>query len=1069
MRKFFGNNKSWIILSIVGGVIAIVAATPGSVKIPEDIARLQDSLPAIIDYNIHVKPILSDKCFVCHGPDKGQGQKAGLDLSTAETATAKLESGHRAIVPHRLSRSELYHRITTTEESLVMPAKESNRTLTSYEKAILVKWIEQGAEYKPHWAFTPPVKKPLPEVKNKEWPVNPIDYFVLNKLEENGLKPSPQADKETLLRRVSLDLTGLPPSVEEMNAFLADTAPDAYEKVVNRLLQSKQYGEKMAVDWLDVARYADTHGYTVDRYRDTWPWKDWVIKAFNENMPFNTFTTWQLAGDLLPNPTREQMIATTFNRNHAQNMEGGIINEEFRNEYVVDRTSTVGTAFLGMTVGCARCHDHKFDPISIKDFYSLYSFFNNVDEAGQISFNDATPGPSIMLTTKAQDAVLAYLAQKENQTIAEKQRIEAQEKSNYQTWKQTIGNTVPFDLQQGLQAHFSFDKLENGAFTDQVNPANKGVVADAVLVPGKSGEAFKSNGDDILKLGKAGIFGRYDPFSISLWIYIPKGVDKAVIFHKGDGDITYGFRGYYLNLKDGKAEFLMAHVWPGNEFLKRSEQPLPKEKWINIALTYNGSGKAAGANLYLDGRLLSLVTVKDHLYKDILFGRTNEPGLQVGADWRGTGFKGGLVDELFVYTRELNPFEVQMRAQNKQAAQYSAAAVPDVYLQQYYFSNISAAWQQTQQALQALRQERNKTTAAVPELMVMEEMKQKRQTHILERGVYDNPGKAVSADVPNAILPYPDGLRKDRLGLARWLLDPKNPLTARVIVNRYWQTYFGKGIQKTADNFGNQGSIPTHLDLLDWLAVTFRESGWDVKAMQKLIVMSATYRQSSYATAGQLEKDKDNNLLGRGPASRLTAEMMRDGVLRASGLLSDSIGGPPVKPYQPEGVWAINSVEYVRDSGINLYRRSLYTFWRRTNPPPSMNTFDAPLRSSCVVQRQQTNTPLQALVLLNDPQYIEAARVLFYTALQKYNTLAEQVLYCYRALTGRSPSAKEINILENLYNSEFEKFKTHPDKAKGWLTMGEYRIKEKTDPRQIAAGAVMATTIMNSDAYITKR
>ncbi|MGC4039151.1 MAG: DUF1549 domain-containing protein [Chitinophagaceae bacterium] len=1067
MRKLVFNKITVVVLLIVAAIFIFINL--GSVKKPEAIAKLEKSLPAVIDYNLHVKPILSDKCFLCHGPDKNNGQKAGLNLSNSEGARAKLKDGTHAIVPGNLSKSELYNRIITADEDFMMPTKASNRILTDYEKAILTKWIEQGAEYKPHWAFIAPVKKSLPVVNDKAWPRNGIDNFVLHKLEENGLTHSQEADKETLLRRVTLDLTGLPPTVEETDAFISDKSQDAYEKVVNRLLASPHYGEKMAVDWLDVSRYADTHGYTVDRYRPMWPWRDWVIKSFNENMHFDQFITWQLAGDLLPNATREQKLATAFNRNHAQNMEGGIINEEFRNEYVVDRTSTVGTAFLGLTVGCARCHDHKFDPVSQKDFYSLYSFFNNVDEAGQISFDNATPGPSMMMTTAHQDSVLAYLEKREKEVSDSEQLIEQNEEASFIQWKQKIASKIPFDLKNGLQAHFTFDELKNSAFVDKVNPKVIGQVADATIVPGKFGNAFKSNGDDILKLGQTGVFGRFDPFSISLWINIPKDVNKGVIFHKGDGDITYAFHGYYLNLREGKAEFQMAHTWPYNDFLKITEQSLPKEKWIQLTLTYSGSGKAEGAKLYIDGKEMTMLTEKDNLYKDILFDRKEQPGLQIGADWRGTGFKNGLVDELFVYSRELNPAEVPLLMQLSEGTVNQNTVIPDSDLRKYYFSTVSTAWQQKQHELKQLQAERNNETAPITEIMIMEEMKQKRQAHILLRGAYDVPGAEVNPDVPASILAYPAGLRRDRLGLAQWLLNPQNPLTARVIVNRYWQTYFGTGIQKNADNFGNQGGVPSNPELLDWLAVTFRESGWDIKAMQKLIVLSSTYQQSSFANPLSLAKDPENSLLSRGPSFRQTAEMIRDGVLTASGLLSDSIGGPSVKPYQPPGLWSVNSEEYKQDSGVNLYRRSLYTFWRRTNPPPSMNTFDAPLRASCVVQRQKTSTPLQALVLLNDPQFIEASRVLFYHAIKKYGLINDQVVYSYRALTGRKPVQKEVDILVKLYNTQLEKFKASPEKMKGWLNAGEYKIKDKVDLKQVAAGTVVVSTIMNSDAFITKR
>ncbi|MCX6217430.1 DUF1553 domain-containing protein [Spirosoma sp.] len=1030
---------------------------------PAEIAQLDDKLPETIDYNLHVKPILSDKCFFCHGPDKNS-QKAGLELATPEGAMPALKKakGKHAIVPGDLANSEVYHRILSTDEHEMMPPKASNRSLSVYEKAVLIKWIEQGAEYKPHWALIKPDKSVLPVVKGTSWPKNPIDYFTLSKLEEKGLRPSPEADKETLLRRVTLDLTGLPPTLSEIDAFMADTSHNAYENVVNRLLKSPHYGEKMAVDWLDLSRYADTHGYTVDRYRPMWPWRDWVIQAFNRNRPFSQFITWQLAGDLLPNPTPEHRLATAFNRNHSQNMEGGIINEEFRVEYVADRTNTLGTALMGMTVECARCHDHKFDPISQKDYYSLFAFFNNVDEAGQISWDDAMPVPTMLLTQPKEDSLLAFIDTKIRKAETDlKQTVQTEQKA-FDAW-QSKANAVPFDPRKGLQARFTFDKLVKGRFVNDVSIKDSGKVADPVLVPGKLGNAFQSNGDDILTLGQAGVFNRSQPFSIGVWVNIPKNVSKAALVHKGNGDILYNFRGYFLNLRDDKAELLMAHTWPYNSIVRVSRQMLPKEKWIQLTMTYDGSSKANGFRLYVDGQEMALQTERDNLYKDILF-TGKQTGLMVGADMRGPGFKKGLIDELVVYNRTLSPPEVQALAQSVQ----QVTPLKGDPLKQYYFSHLSPVYQQQQQALQQLRAERNKLVETIPEIMVMEEMKTSRPTYLLKRGVYDAHGPQVKPDVPASVLPFSPDLPRNRLGLAKWLLHPDNPLTARVVVNRYWQTYFGNAIQKSANNFGNQGGLPTHPELLDWLAVTFREGGWNIKAMQKLIVMSATYRQSSYGTRESLQKDPENTWLSRGPISRLTAEMIRDNALAASGLLSKKMGGPSVKPYQPEGLWAVNNTTYEQDKGESLYRRSLYTFWRRTNPPPSMNTFDAPSRSYCVVQRQKTSTPLQALVLLNDPQFVEAAKVVAERSFAQHTTVPDRLTHMFRLLASRKPAPKELAILTRLYQQEYQLFTKNPPKMQGWLQAGEYQLRGTADKPALAASAVVASTVMNSEAFVTK-
>jgi hypothetical protein len=1060
------SRFSTLRLGAVGLFVLALLQQGCGVDKPADVVAAESRLPAKIDFNRHVKPILSDKCFFCHGPDKKM-QKGGLELATAEGARAALKSGHRAIVPGSLRRSEAYYRLVSTDPEEVMPPPHANRALSAYEKAVLVKWIEQGAEYQPHWALTKPVALPLPAVKNRAWPRNGIDFFVLNNLQANGLSPSTEADRETLLRRVSLDLTGIAPTPAETDAFLADRSPNAYEKVVDRLLRSPRYGERLATDWMDLARFADTHGYTVDRYRPAWPYRDWVIRAFNQNLPYDQFVTWQLAGDLLPHPTRDQRIATAFNRVHAQNMEGGIVNEEFRVEYVADRTNTLGTAFLGLTVECARCHDHKYDPISQKDYYRLFAFFNNVDEAGQISWDDAMPVPTLLLTEPKHDSLLRFFDEKITTVETALAQTRRGEEGAFQTWKKKVGTTLPIDLKAGLQAHFPFDGLEKGTFVNAVSRRDSGRVADPVLVAGRRGQAFRSNGDDVLTLGPVGIFNRAQPFTVGAWVKIPKGLTQGVLFHKGDGDITFDFRGYYLTLRGDRLELLMAHTWPYNALRRVSRQPIPRERWVHVAMTYDGSSRAAGLRLYVDGLEAPLLTERDNLYKDILFAGPHpglsgrQPGLQLGADLRGPGLKNGAFDDLTIHTRELTAPEVAALAGQTPTVTSEAARA-------FFSARVSTGEAALRRQLDTLRRRRNAVVETIPELMVIEDLKQPRPTYLLKRGVYNAPGERVQPDAPRSILPFPEQFPKNRLGLARWLLHPDHPLTARVAVNRYWQMYFGRGLHATTNNFGNQGGLPTHPELLDWLAVQFRTSGWNVKALQKLIVMSATYRQSSAASPALRQRDPANDLLARGPAFRLTAEQVRDNALAASGLLSGKIGGPSVKPYQPEGLWAVNRAEYVQDHGPDLYRRSLYTFWRRTNPPPSMNTFDAPSRSYCVVQRQQTNTPLQALVLLNDPQFVEAARVLAQHSVAEAPDAPGRIEAAFRRLTARRPTDWERTILTALYNREREKFARFPAKQTGWLRTGEAPDPQGSGP-DLAALTVVTSTIMNSDAFITRR
>lgn len=740
----------------------------------------QKRLPEVVDFNFHVKPILSDRCFKCHGMDD-QTREAGLRLDTKEGAFMALGNAkdHYAIIPNDAVNSTLVERIYTADPTSVMPPPESNLTLTDFEKALLKKWIVQGAQWKKHWSFIPIQKPTVPKVEDEDWVHNEIDHFILRKLENNGIKPSPLASKEMLIRRLTFDLTGLPPSLEEVDNYLNDDSIDAYEKVVDRLLASQAYAERMTTEWLDLARYADTHGYQDDLERTMWPWRDWVIHAYAKNMPFDEFVRWQLAGDMLPDPSKEQIIATAFNRNHKITQEGGVIPEEYRTEYVADRAQTFGTAFLGLTMECARCHDHKYDPISQENYYQLFSFFNNVPEHGLIEKYGGIPDPSMILT------------------------------------KEEMATTLSF-----------------------------------------------------------------------------------------------------INNLD---------------------------------------------------------------------------------------------------------------------------TVPEV------------------------------------QLLVMDEMQEPRQTYVLNRGAYDQPTVAVKPKTPESISSFPKELPRNRLGLADWLLSKENPLMARVTVNRFWQLIFGQGIVGTPDDFGNQGSLPTHPELLDWLATYFMENEWNVKQTIKYIVQSSTYQQSAKIRPELLEIDPDNELLARAPRTRLSAEMIRDHALATSGLLVKKVGGPSVKPYQPEGLWAEktgggggSTAKYIEDDGDKLYRRSLYTFWKRTVPPPSMMTFDAASRDFCTVKRQNTSTPLQALVLMNDPQILEACRVMTYQAIEKNENLDDRIAYMFRKVTSRRPNAEELDILVNYYKEELQQFESQPENAEQYLAVGAYKQKEVLSIPEMAAYTIVANAIFNLDEAITK-
>lgn len=1055
-------------------------------EVPEEIAEVIETLPEELDYNLHVKPILSDKCFACHGPDKAK-QKAGLQLNISEAAFAELPEspGKVAIDPGSLKGSEIYHRIMSTDPDKIMPTPESHLTLTNYEKAVLVRWIKEGAEYKPHWALEKIKKPQIPSVQNEDWPYNPIDKFILKNLEQKKLQPSELASKELLLRRVTFDLTGLPPSLEEIENFKNDQSEKAYEKVVDRLLASPHYGERMAAEWLDVARFADTHGYTVDRERDMSPYRDFVINAFNRNQSYDEFLHWQLAGDLMPNPTKEMLIATAFNRNHQQNMEGGIIEKEFQTEYVLDRTDTFGSAFLGISVGCARCHDHKYDPFSQKNYYELYSFFNNVNEAGQISWDDAMPTPTLMLPTEEEEKLVSFI--QNDLTSLEKKVVQVQKKgaSDFDKWIQNrkyqniSSKTIP---QEGLTAAYTFDKSnltnelnsrQNGRMVIVSGPAEKPIFKNS-----PKGKSLLLNGDAWLDSGGAGVFAKSDPFSVSIEVNISNEIPEGVILHKGISERLYNYKGYNLYINsEGKLEANLVHTAPGNAIKKVSEDKILRDEWLTLTMTYDGSSKARGLKVYLNGDLLKMTIATDNLFKDILFDPKvfkEQPSLQVGAWERGFGLKNSQVDNIYVWNRTLTPYESKIvagKATWKTLTSKSPSQLNEKEkeaLQAYYFSTQHAPTLALLKQLQSKRKSLTESIEPIQELMVMKEMDEPKRSFLLERGNYDALGEEVFPNTAENILPIPETLPRNRYGLAQWLTLPEHPLTARVAVNRFWQNIFGTGLVKTAEDFGNQGELPSHPYLLDYLAASFMETGWDVKALLKEMVMSKTYQQSSQASKEQLASDPENRLLARGPALRLTAEMIRDNALAASGLLVKEIGGKSIKPYQPDGLWRINGAHYKQDTGQAVYRRSVYVFVKRSVPHPTLATFDGTSRSYCNMSRQKTNTPLQALVTLNDPTFIEACKVLGEQMLA-FENVDSGIKSTYQKLTGKKPSPEELNLLKELHENEMKRFTTNPGKAKGWLDAGYYEIKHPKQSIEIASNAVVASVIMNSDATITKR
>ena len=1080
---------------------------------PPEIKLEMAKLPDKIDYSLHVKPLLSDRCFACHGPDKNK-QQAGLRLDIKDEAyNFKSESGKRAIVPGDLGASEVFHRIISKDAKYIMPTNESHLTLNNEEKALIIKWIKQGAVYKDHWAFVAPEKPEIPEIKNIKWPQNEIDKFTLAKMERKNLLPSSEADKSTLIRRLSFDLTGLPPSPKELNDFLNDNSKNAYEKVVDRLLASPHYGERMASEWMDVARYADSHGYQDDGMRNVYPWRDWVIKSFNQNLPWDKFVTYQLAGDMLPNPTKEQLVATCFNRHHSQSQEGGIIDEEYRTEYVADRANTFGKAFLGLTVECARCHDHKYDPISQKDYYSLFAFFNQNKESGEVPYNGEA-SPSILLPDKETEAKLKFIKDKIAPVEQKLNPGLAAYKKDFELWLAEIKNnkkSIENIKTKGLIAYFPF---EGGNDSNYVNvPSNKikGYPSGdkdkrPKAVKGKWGNARQLRGDCgmdfVLNTDKGGYvikkdqdkyykglnFERNQQFSVSAWFNILKKGLKGPLFNRNNGEFE-GFRGYDVSLNgDGTLSVLMSYVWPANCIELRSTEKLSVNQWSNISITYDGSGKAKGLKLFINGRPSVTKIITDHLTKSILHGEKNSNWnfmpFEIGKDFRRT-MDNLQVDELKVYDRRLSELEVKDLFNNQNSIEKilnkdfsKLSNLEKVNLFEFYLWNFNKKFLSNLGEINVLRGEELNASNDIPEIMVMQELPehQKRKTFILSRGAYDAPTKTeVKAHTPEKLLEFNEKeYPANRLGLAKWLNNPKNPLTSRVAVNRFWMMYFGRGIVKTQEDWGNQGDLPTHPELLDWLALRFIDSGWNVKALQKLIVMSSTYRQSSIPDKKHLEIDPDNFLISRGPVFRLSAEQIRDNILKASGLLVEKIGGPSVYPYQPEGLWEAlatrNKVHYEQGHGDDLYRRGLYTIWKRSSPPPTLMTFDVPDRYFCTVRRQKTSTPLQSLVLMNDPQYMEASRMLAERMMKEGGKTPEQQIdFAYEALIGRNPRPEELKLIKQFYNEELAQLKNNPQKALKILSAGEHPRDKTLNPVELAASSMVATTLINFEETVMKR
>ena len=1016
-------------------------------------AAMPSSAHGQVSFNRDVRPILAEHCWQCHGFDEG-AREAGLRLDIRDNAIGTAESGKVVIVSGKPELSELMRRITSEDDDIRMPPADFPKPLTARQVETLRTWIAEGAEYQRHWSFEP---LQLPEVPQQSSEPNPIDAFVAERLHEQGLKFAHEAQRETLLRRVSFDLTGLPPTLADL-----DRQDESYEDFVDRLLASPHFGERMAVDWLDAARYADTNGYFSDKPRQMWLWRDWVIDAFNCNQPFDEFTIEQLAGDLLPNSTTSQRIATGFNRNHVANNETGIIDEEFRTEYVVDRIDTTMTTWLGLTVACAQCHDHKYDPISQREFYQLFSFFNNVPETGLITKDD--PPPVMTVSTPEQDRQLAELSSAASAAAMEFDQLRTNLNSQLATWESTALTSLPVVPVDATLFHEPFEAIPLVAPSQVVGTQlqfHKGIRAQSARF-------------DATQHVEASLpdFSTDAPWTIGLWILPDGSLSCPVSKIESEGDR----RGFEVLWQKGRVFVNLVERWGLNAIEVATQQPATSGQWHLIVITCDGSRSATGLHVYIDGKLAPV-----EIRRDSLLGSTNnaEP-LRIGRRDSGLGYYGA-IDEVRILQRSLSEQTVAdwfyadrirgiIETDSKVRSGNDVEVLQDYYIGQHGDQSLQTARELVKKTQQADRDFRE----SIPTTLVMQELPEPRKTHVLLRGQYDQPGDAVQPGVPAAIGNWPEASPPNRLGLARWMVSKDHPLTARVAVNRLWTQCFGEGLVRTMNDFGTQGEPPTHPELLDWLAVTFRDNGWDVKALLNLIVTSRTYRQdSAFSIVNQIVVDPQNRWLSRGSSYRMSAEMIRDQALTVSGLLRPKVGGPSVKPWQPPGLWeevSYNAEDtYVPDQGDGRWRRSLYTYLKRQAPPPAFLTFDGITREKCVVQRTRTNTPLQSLVLLNDRTYLEAAQALANTVLTEHSDEAIGLTQMFRRVLLRLPTDDEAQLLKDLLHRQRQRFSTAPDAAKELLLEVAAVSDSKHTPEELAAWTVVAHTILNLDETVTRR
>ncbi|MBM4002149.1 MAG: DUF1553 domain-containing protein [Planctomycetes bacterium] len=1070
-----GRSTAWNLILTCG--VAAAAALPVLGGSPLDdppgnkTAPARTQAPPPLEFNRDIRPILSDHCFQCHGPDRASRQ-ADLRLDDPQSAFAERD-GRRAIAPGAVAASELMRRIASDDPAIRMPPESARRPLTERQVELLRQWIAAGAEFEPHWSFVPP-RSSSPPSGNLSSAISPTDLYVQATLETLGLTPSLQADPAHLLRRVTIDLTGLPPDEEELPAADGSGNPDSYERSVDRLLASPRYGERMALDWLDASRYADTHGYLFDTERFMWRWRDQLIAALNSNQPFDQFTIEQLAGDLLPGATLEQKIASGFNRNHIINNEAGAIADEYFVENVLDRLNTTATVWLGLSLACAQCHDHKYDPVSQREYYQLYAFFNNVPEIGLDGFN-ANAKPLLPAPTDDDRRRLAGLDAELADAESGFAPLEAQIRQAQSQWEQERFRPYVASFRDLVTAlRLDGDGLDL-ASADRVAEFKEGV---PTYEGGVLGQSAVLDGQKFLELGDLADFDIRSPFTLSAWVY-PTTVDgrRAVFSRMEPAEGNY--RGYTLQLIQGVPALFLVHEFPENLLQVQAKKSLEAHRWYHLAATYDGSGKAEGVQLYLDGVPQETGLIIDKLTNPFAVKRP----LQIGNGHPGAKFLGRL-DEVRIHQRALSTDEVAalpgvsidslLAADPASRGDEASRRIREHYLAHQAPSD----WREKSDRHRQTRAAREKAVRAFPTVMVMDEKTDRRETRVLARGAYNQPGDAVDPATPAFLPAFPPEQPRSRLGLARWIASPENPLTARVTVNRVWQLSFSQGIVRTTENFGYQGDPPSHPELLDWLSLQFTQSGWDMKRLRRSIVCSTTYRQQSIVDATRARIDPTNRWLSRGPRWRIPAEFLRDAALAWSGLLVERIGGPSIKPYMPPDVWrevafdpagaTLTAQVYKQDQGASLYRRGIYTFWKRTAPPPTMSIFDAPDRERCVVRRETTNTPMQALVLMNDPTFVEAARKLAERmCLEQSMDSTSRIYQTFRLLTGRPPETTELRPLLGLLTRQLQRFEADPAAAAALLKTGDTPSDDRIATAELAAYTIVASVLLNLDETLT--